>query len=289
MSIHDWMIGPTITRELERAEALELAITPTGAMVVVAVGEEIAFGIEVVEKAVVLEGPFELLEIEPGDAVEEADPEDKEADPEIELELPEDCDVELELCELEPEVLERVPLVNPPTDNEELDVWVLELEELERLVLETLPRLDAPVDADEFEIEELDTVELEELPVLGTPVERVEFEERVLALCEDVESPPVPMMVEVVKLPVPTMEDEELLELPEVDPPCADEEEFVNVPAELELKDAVDMPVPDVLDLTPVESIPVVEEELPEGKGTEEDWLLDELPDEVEVCGASQV
>ncbi len=50
---------------------------PTGAMLVVAVTvEEIAFGIEVVEGAVVLDGPLELPETEPGEAVEETDPED---------------------------------------------------------------------------------------------------------------------------------------------------------------------------------------------------------------------
>ena len=102
-----------------------------------------------------------------------------------------------------------------------------------------------------------------------------------------------------VKPPVPTMEEPlELWEVLEVGPPGTDEEEFENVPPELEIEEAVDVPVPRIEDrepdttvplMAPVENGPVVEEALAEGNGTEEDWLLDALLDNVEVCGASQV
>ena len=77
MSIHDWIMGPMTPIELDKARALELAIMPVGIRLVVAVTvEDIAFGIEVVAGTAVLDGTLALAETEPGEAVEETDPED---------------------------------------------------------------------------------------------------------------------------------------------------------------------------------------------------------------------
>ena len=46
-------------------------------LVVAVIVEEMAFGIEVVDRAVILDGPLEPPEAEPEEAVEEADPEEQ--------------------------------------------------------------------------------------------------------------------------------------------------------------------------------------------------------------------
>lgn len=72
LSIQDWRTGANITIELDRALALEVAMMPVGTRLVVAViVEDIAFGAEVVAGAVVLAGALELVEPEPGVAVED--------------------------------------------------------------------------------------------------------------------------------------------------------------------------------------------------------------------------
>lgn len=108
-----------------------------------------------------------------------------------------------------------------------------------------------------------------------------EFEDGVVGPGEDV-----------VTSPVPTIDDEdkrEFSEVPGVDTPGTDDEEFENVTSEIELKEGFDVLLPEVLLISLVERHIVVDEALPEEKGTEERWMLDALPDEVEVRVASQV
>ena len=137
-------------------------------------------------------------------------------------------------------MLEAIPVVVEPV------VWILEPGILETLELDTLAVLDPPVDTDELGMGDLEIVELELLPVLGLGVDTVDFEDPILALCEA----------------VVRLDDEALLELPELDPPGTDEREFVNEPAELELRGAVDMLVSEALILALVESGLAVEEAL---------------------------
>lgn len=125
--------------------------------------------------------------------------------------------------------------------------------------------------------------EVDVVPVRGPPVDSEELEEVPVVLWADVERPPVPRI-----------EDEEARELVVLN---TDEEEFVKVPPELELEEAVVIPLPRSVDreleevrlVAPVPRGPVVEEALTEESGVEDDWLLDALPDELEVCGFSKV